>query len=140
MKTLKHWVNVPKVANMFTHEGADIPFDRLGPVKPKLTFKNDGAGAVKVRVVPEGGNIAYGEGTNIGVETWRNPYFRMESAGRVLKQDGPTDFIPADAEVRLPAAGGNRYRFEAMDTNGKIVGVNLRGDSLDAALKQLLGK
>ncbi len=110
----KQWVNLEKMAAYLGSTGA-ADLHQLGKVKPKLRFAKAIQGAAKVRVVEEQDNLTYSE-----AELDRNESFRLLAGGKTFKELG-TDTFDSDVEIRLRAAGGKRYRFEALNHDGSVI-------------------
>jgi len=110
-KIVKQWVNLPK--NEKFSEG-EITLARCGTVSVKLTFATDNFPLTYfVKVVPVGSeNVVYSEG-----EQARNRNFNLpEEIMGVANNE--TEIVEG---IQLPAAGGNQYKIEVKDENGKKV-------------------
>lgn len=108
------WVNLEKDSDYL--DDADIPsLDRCGALEVKSGFTKDNIPlSYKVKVSSASkDNVEYTD-----AEKGRNDNFKL--------MKGATD-LAAEAEVlmsdviRLPAAGGNKYKLEAIDANGNDV-------------------
>ncbi|MGQ9424390.1 hypothetical protein ACXYTJ_00400 [Gilvimarinus sp. F26214L] len=108
------WVNLEK--NEAYAKDPDIgSVDRCGPLSIKALFAKDGVPlSFSVRAVPAGkDNVEYSE-----AEQNRNPNFKMPKDVSGLASEKE---VLLDGLVKLPAAGGNKYKLEATDANGTTV-------------------
>lgn len=109
----EQWVNLPKDSK---YEESGITKDRLGPVTVELEFKKSKPMKPwKLKVTPLAGNIEYSRR-----EMGRNPHFKLKS----IMSFGVSDATKVLLEecLHLPAAGGNKYKIEVKDGDGKTVG------------------
>lgn len=108
------WVNLEKHA-----EYADDPdigsIDRCGALEIKSAFAQGGIPlSYQVKVSPSGSdNVTYN-----AAEKSRNSKFKMTKGASDL---GTTAEVILSDSVKLPAAGGNKYKLEAKDANGIVV-------------------
>lgn len=114
--TLKQWVNLPK-NNIFKDNEIDS-IDRCGEVTVILEVdKEDKAIAYKLRVTADKENIAYKPS-----EEKRNPDFKM-TKGMIGIVDSKKIFVE---DVKLPPAGGNKYKIEVEDACGNVVSTSVQ--------------
>jgi len=104
--SLEQWVNLFKIDNFVEDEITSE--HRLGRFKVKVTLKNGEAEYLKVRLVAEGSdNIEYSDS-----EKRRNINFKLVKTQPIMTSgDAETEL---EQEFWLPAAGGNKYKIEAM--------------------------
>lgn len=114
MANKEQWVNLAKDRK---YEDKDANFDRLGPITMVLEFeKKKPPKPWKVRVTPEGSdNVKYSR-----KELGRNQRFKLLNYVSFGLADDANVLL--ENTVRLPAAGGNKYKIEAKDADGKTVG------------------
>lgn len=113
MGDVKQWVNLdPANAAGFVNRYPKLIDDkgRVGPIVPKLEFENGQPTSAKVRVLLGQDNEMYTD-----AERERNALYDVHPAERIAKNLGPI-MVEASAPVRLPAAGLNKYTFEAKST------------------------
>jgi hypothetical protein len=110
----EQWVNLPKDSK---YEESGITKDRLGGLSMKIDFdKSDPPQLWKVKVSPVGSdNIEYS-----AKEKGRNERFKV----RTDFSFGISDELELELEenIFLPAAGGNKFKIETKDGDGKVVG------------------
>ena len=111
---LEQWVNLQK-NSVYTKDGDGIVIDRCGEVKVEAMFlKDDIPISFKVKVTPVGSdNVKYTK-----KEIRRNPKFKLIK-GRMGISDKKNVLL--EESIQLPAAGGDKYKIEAKDSNGKVV-------------------
>lgn len=111
---LVQWVNLEKHSDYAADSDIGSE-DRCGALEIKTAFA---AGSVplsyKVKVTPSGPDDV----TYTTAELGRNKNFKMTKGATDLGTQ--TEVIMSDT-VKLPAAGGNKYKLEAKDANGKVV-------------------
>lgn len=112
--TIVQWVNLEK-DEAYAKDSDIGSVDRCGALSLKALFEKDGVPLnFTVRAVPSGGdNVEYNE-----EEQKRNPNFRMPT--EVIGLGSEKEVLLEDS-VKLPAAGGNKYKLEAKDANGTTV-------------------
>lgn len=112
--TIVQWVNLEK-DEAYAKDSDIGSVDRCGALSLKALFEKDGVPLnFTVRAVPSGGdNVQYNE-----EEQKRNPNFRMPT--EVIGLGSEKEVLLEDS-VKLPAAGGNKYKLEAKDANGTTV-------------------
>jgi hypothetical protein len=120
MMTKKQYVNLSK-DDIFKDSDIDS-VDRCGTVTIKVEVdKADQAIAYKVKVTAKGSdNVTY-----TSAEEKRNPNFLM-TKGKLSVADEKSVLLDG---LQLPAAGGNQYRIEVMDANGKVVSSDVEIES-----------
>lgn len=114
--TIVQWVNLEK--DPAYAQDPDVgSVDRCGPLSIKAMFDKDNIPLnFTVKLVPSGGdNVQYSAAE---LAPGRNPNFKMPAEISGL---GSTKETVLDAAIRLPAAGGNKYKVEAKDANGTVV-------------------
>lgn len=109
---LMQWVNLSKL-DVFKDSDIDST-DRCGKISIEVEVeKADSAISYKAKITPVGSdNVTY----NVK-ELGRNPNFKMEK-GNVGIVD--TKKLRID-DIKLPAAGGNKYKVEVVDAGGNVV-------------------
>ncbi|MFO0613460.1 MAG: hypothetical protein U0414_12765 [Polyangiaceae bacterium] len=113
MTDVKQWVNLdPAQAKAFVSRYPGLIGDeaRVGPVTPKVTFENGQPTSAKVRVLPNNQNEGYSD-----KERERNRRFDILPSERIAKNLGPI-MVESATPIDLPAAGLNKYVFEAKST------------------------
>lgn len=110
---LEQWVNLPK-DEKFTNDGDGATLERCGKVSIEVMFlKDDVPISYKVKVTPVGSdNAVYTK-----KEMKRNPNFKM-TKGTLRLSDKKNVLL--EESIQFPAAGGNIYKIEAKDANGKV--------------------
>jgi|GEM_PF-2203928 len=111
---LVQWVNLEKHSDYTVDPDIDSE-DRCGALEIKTAFASGNIPLLyKVKVTPSGSdNVTY-----TTAELGRNKNFEMTKGAMDLGTS--TEVIMSDT-VKLPAAGGNKYKLEAKDANGKVV-------------------
>ncbi len=116
--SLKQWVNLTK-DEAFTKDGDGSTLERCGKITIEVMFKKDDVPiSYKVKVTPVGSdNIEYTK-----KEKKRNSKFKLTKGTRGLsdKKD-----VLLEESIQLPAAGGNTYKVEAKDSNGKVASTTM---------------
>ena len=108
------WVNLEKHSDYAAD--SDIgSVDRCGKLSIKTAFAKDSVPlSYKVKVSPSGSdNVIYTTAEQI-----RNSNFKMTKGAIDLGTEA--EVVMSD-EIKLSAAGGNKYKLEAKDENGKVV-------------------
>lgn len=112
--SIVQWVNLEK-DEAYAADPDVGSVDRCGPLSVKAVFARNGVPLnFTVKAVPSGSdNVEYSS-----AEQLRNPNFRMptEISGLAMEKQ-----VTLDGAVKLPAAGGNKYKLEAKDANGVTV-------------------
>ena len=110
--SLKQWVNLSK--EEIFKDNTITTLDRCGNISAEITVDiADRAIGYRLRITPVGSNnVVY-----TPAELARNSNFYL-TLGRVGVVDAKT--IRVD-DIRLPAAGGNKYKIEVIDATGKVV-------------------
>lgn len=109
---LMQWVNLSKQSTFLDDKITTT--DRCGTVAVDITVdKTDIAIAYKAKVTAVGSDNA----VYLADEEQRNSNFKM-SGGKIGVVDEKTVRL---TELQLPAAGGNKYKVEVMDANGKVI-------------------
>ena len=113
----EQWVNLPSLSKF---EESGITKERLGGLSMELEFeKTEPMKPWKVKVTPVGGdNIEYSR-----KEMGRNKHFRVRNYVSFGVSDDKNVLL--EDSVFLPAAGGNKYKIETKDGDGKTVGTAL---------------
>ena len=106
MSELEQWVNLDDKAD-FVGDGID-DVKRIGAIHFKFTFKKAKPSKFRVRLIPIGAAATYSDD-----ERNRNEAFRARVTASVLSNAGQTESV-MDKAVHLPAAGGNKYKLQAM--------------------------
>ncbi len=111
---LVQWVNLEK-KDIYAKDSDIDSKDRCGKLTIKATFDKDKVPLnFKAKVTPVGSkNAVY-----TADEEKRNPNFKMTRGA--VGQSG-TKQVEIEESIQLPAAGGNKYKIEAQDANGKVV-------------------
>ena len=108
---IKQWVNLPK-EEIFLDKTISTT-NRCGKVSVEITVdKADKPLGYTLKVIPLDNNIPY-----TAEEGKRNPNFQATKS-KIGAIDAKT--LRVD-DIQLPAAGGNKYRIEVTDVNGKVV-------------------
>lgn len=111
---LKQWVNLPKLAK---YEGPGITKERLGPLTMELEFdKTEPMKPWKLKITPVGSDNA----TYSRKEMGRNKHFKVRNVVSFGVSDAKKVLL--EETVHLPSAGGNKYKIETKDGDGKTVG------------------
>ena len=106
MSELEQWVNLDDKAD-FVGDGID-DVKRIGAIHFKFTFKKAKPSKFRVRLIPIGAAATYSDD-----ERNRNEAFRARVTSSVLNNAGQAESV-MDKAVHLPAAGGNKYKLQAM--------------------------
>lgn len=106
------WVNLPRDAKWV--DGADIKnLDRLTRMpRAKVRFDQPGSHPFKIKLVPDGGNLAYS-----AAEEGRNGQFLREKAEQSLTTDGDGTKV-IENTMALAVCGTHKYSLEAKDNDG----------------------
>lgn len=109
---IKQWVNLSKDV---VHQDETITTtDRCGSLSVKVTAERENPPiSYLLRVVPAADNVTYGQD-----EQLRNPNFRATKGKQSILDTVKTETLD---DIRLPAAGGNKYKIEVKDVTGKVV-------------------
>ncbi len=112
--TVIQWVNLEK-HDEYAKDPDIGSKDRCGALEVKSAFKKANIPLLyKVKVSPSGSdNVTYSK-----AELGRNSNFKM-TKGTV--DIGAKTEVSLSDKIKLPAAGGNKYKLEAKDDNGKVV-------------------
>lgn len=117
------WVNLTK-DEIYTQDSDIDSVDRCGELSIKMSFeKSDVPTTYQVELKPFGSdNVTYS-----AAEESRNTNFKMPLtvSGTATEQE-----VTLCSAIKLPAAGGNKYKLEAKDGNGNVV------ESLDIETKR----
>lgn len=110
--TLTQWVNLPKKSEL---KDKDIDsLDRCGTISIEVEVEKAGdAISYRARITPVGSNNE----TYNSAELKRNPNFRVNKDVLGIVDEKKTRID----NMKLPAAGGNRYKVEVEDAAGNIV-------------------
>lgn len=110
---IKQWVNLDK-DDEYAKDSDIGSKDRCGKITLKIKFDNDKAPvSFKSKITPDGNNVTY-----TSSEEARNPKFKLiQTASGICTEK---EYV-LDESIQLPAAGGNKYKIEAKDTDGKTV-------------------
>jgi len=110
---IKQWVNLDK--DQEYAKDSDIgSIDRCGRISLKITLENDKAPVdFKSKIIPDGKNVTY-----TSDEEGRNSKFKLIHTASGISSD--KEYIMNET-IQLPAAGGNKYKIEAKDSDGKTV-------------------
>jgi type VI secretion system secreted protein VgrG len=115
MADVEQWVNLTRDAK-FVSDGISS-IERVGEeVRFKCTFKNDELGSFRYKVVP------VEEAKYSRKERGRNPHFKLRS-GKGSTTNNAAGEVVIQNKVKLPAAGGNKYKIEVqwMDAGGSAI-------------------
>jgi len=107
------WVNLEK-EEIYAKDADVGSIDRCGKLSITITCANDKAPVdFKSKVTPDAKNATYSAD-----EESRNPNFKMTrgEAGTCEEKE-----IKVEETYQLPAAGGNKYKIEAKDSEGNVV-------------------
>lgn len=112
---LVQWVNLEK-EDIYAADADVGSKDRCGKLTVEAVFqKADVPLNFKMSVTPVGGkNAVY-----TAAEETRNNNFKMTRGANNISGSGTT--VKIEETMKLPAAGGNKYKIEAKDANGKVV-------------------
>ncbi len=112
--TLKQWVNLEK-DDEYAKDSDIGSKDRCGKLNIKVKFDNDKAPVdFKSKITPVGSkNVTYN-----AKEEGRNSSFKLVHTCSGFCSEKEYVF---DESIQLPAAGGNKYKIEAKDSDGKTV-------------------
>jgi len=111
---LVQWVNLEKHADYAADSDIGSE-DRCGALEIKTAFASGSVPlSYKVKVTPSGSDDV----TYTTAELGRNKNFKMTKGATDL---GTSAEVVMSDTVKLPAAGGNKYKLEAKDANGKVV-------------------
>jgi hypothetical protein len=116
--SLKQWVNLTK-DEAFTKDGDGSTLERCGKITIEVLFlKDDVPISFKVKVSPVGSdNVVYTK-----KEKKRNTNFKL-TQGTLGLSDKKNVLL--EESIQLPAAGGNKYKIEAKDANGKVASTTM---------------
>ncbi|MFO0757409.1 MAG: hypothetical protein U0359_13010 [Byssovorax sp.] len=115
MADVEQWVNLTRDPK-FVSDGISS-IERVGEeVRFKCTFKSADLGSFRYKVVAVD-QIKYSKG-----ERGRNPHFKLRS-GRGSTTNNAAGEVVIENKVKLPAAGGNKYKIEVqwMDKGGSTI-------------------
>jgi len=112
MPELEQWVNLDEKPD-FRGDGID-DVKRLGAIHFKFTFKKAKPSQFRVRLIPIGAAATYSDD-----ERNRNEAFRARVTTSVLSNAAQSESV-IDKAVHLPAAGGNKYKLQAIHKDKEV--------------------